>query len=147
MTGMFLSEMKNAVIKPTLKKVNADVDNLSNYRPVFNLSAFSEILERIVLHLLNFHSFYSEVQSGYRLNHSCEILLVRICDGLNKEIEAGNVAIVVLLDLSAAFDTIDHTVLLEKCIKDKISFHFIFLVASLCISDNSWCSVMFLNIL
>ena len=123
MTGIFLSEMKNAVIKPILKKVNADVDNLSNYRPVFNLSAFSEILERIVLHLLNFHSFYSEVQSGYRLNHSCEILLVRICDGLNKEIEAGNVAIVVLLDLSAAFDAIDHTVLLEKSIKDKISFH------------------------
>ena len=133
MTGIFLSEMKNAVIKPTLKKVNADVDNLSNYRPVFNLSAFSEILERIVLHLLNFHSFYSEVQSGYRLNHSCEILLVRICDGLNKEIEAGNVAIVVLLDLSAAFDTIDHTVLLEKCIKDKISFHI-----SCCFTLHKW---------
>ena len=63
-------------------------------------------------------SLYSEVQSGYRPNHSCETLLIRMCDDLNKEIEAGNVVIVVLLDLTAAFDTIDHTVLLEKLIKD-----------------------------
>ena len=121
-TGIFPSDMKKAVIKPTLKKENADVDILSNYRPVSNLSAFSKFPKRTVLNQLNFHltshSLNSEVQSGYRPNHSCETLLVRMCDGLNKEIEAGNVVIVVLLDFSAAFDTIDHTVLLEKLMKD-----------------------------
>ena len=80
------------------------------------------ILERTVLNQLNIHltrySLYSEVQSGYRPNHSCETLLVRMCDDINKEIEAGNVVIVVLLDLSAAFDTIDHKILLEKLLKD-----------------------------
>ena len=74
-------------------------------------------LNQLNVHLSR-HSLYSEVQSGYRPNHSCETLLVRMCDDINREIGAGNVVIVVLLDLSAAFDTIDHTVLLEKLLND-----------------------------
>lgn len=121
-TGAFPSLMKKAVVKPTLKKENADVDNLTNYRPVSNLSAISKILERVVLNQLNSHlttnDLYCRVQSGYRPQHSCETLLLRMCDDINKKIEANNIVIVVLLDLSAAFDTIDHTELLSKLLKD-----------------------------
>lgn len=121
-SGHFPSSMKKAVIKPTLKKDNVDKDVLSNYRPVSNLSAVSKLLERVVLNRLNCHltknKLYCEVQSGYRPHHSCETLLVRMCDDINNMIQADNIVIVVLLDLSAAFDTIDHAVLLEKLLKD-----------------------------
>ena len=121
-SGQFPSGMKKAVIKPTLKKDNVDKDVLSNYRPVSNLSAVSKLLERIVLNQLNKHltdnNLYSEAQSGYRPKHSCETLLVRMFDDINNMIQADNVVIVVLLDLSAAFDTIDHSVLLGKLLKE-----------------------------
>jgi len=121
-SGTFPSEMKSAVIKPTLKKQNVDKDVLSNYRPVSNLSAISKLLERTVLNQLNQHltenELYSKVQSGYRPKHSCETLLVRMFDDINNMIQADNIVIVVLLDLSAAFDTIDHSVLLDKLLTE-----------------------------
>ena len=67
---------------------------------------------------LNSNDLYCPVQSGYRPHHSCETLLVRMTDDINREIQAGKIVIVVLLDLSAAFDTIDHEILLEKLQKD-----------------------------
>ena len=120
-TGSFPSQIKKAVVKPTLKKENADVNSLSNYRPVSNLSAISKLLERIVLNQLNDHldtnNLHCPVQFGYHPQHSCETLLVRTTDDINKEIQVGNIVAVVLLDLSAAFDTIDHEILLEKLFK------------------------------
>lgn len=121
-TGSFPAGMKRAVVKPTLKKENADVDSLSNYRPVSNLTAISKLLERVVLNQLNEHlssnDLYCPVQSGYRPHHSCETLLVRMTDDINREIQGGNIVLVVLLDLSAAFDTIDHEILVEKLLTD-----------------------------
>ena len=68
----------------------------------------------LVNEYLNSNDLYCPVQSGYRPHHSCETLLVRMTDDINREIQAGNIVIVILLDLSAAFDTIDHDVLMEK---------------------------------
>ena len=117
-TAEFPAYMKKAVIKPTLKKENADADCLKNYRPVSNLPAISKLLERVVLDQLNQHlsenDLHCSVQSGYRPHHSCETLLVTMSDDIIREIQADNIVIVVLLDLSAAFDTIDHSILLQK---------------------------------
>jgi len=121
-TAEFPADMKNAVIKPTLKKEDADTDCLSNYRPVSNLPAISKLLERVVLDQLNNYlaenSLHCPVQSGYRPQHSCETLLVRMTEDIFKEIQSDNIVILVLLDLSAAFDTIDHGILLDKLLKD-----------------------------
>ena len=120
--GQFPSKMKKAVVKPTIKKENVDKDVLSNYRPISNLSMVSKLLERVVLEQLNEHlntnNLYSKVQSGYRPKHSCETLLVRMFDDINNMIQADNIVILVLLDLSAAFDTIDHSIVLNKLLED-----------------------------
>ena len=118
----FPLDMKKAVIKPTLKSDNADKDSLRNYRPVSNLPATSKLMERVVLDQLNCYlsenNLHCPVQSGYRPHHSCETLHLRMADDIHKEIQADNIVIVVLLDLSAAFDTIDHNILLTKLFKD-----------------------------
>lgn len=120
--AQFPKDMKKAIIKPTLKKEDADRDCLKNYRPVSNLPATSKLLERVVLdqlnHYLAVNSLHCPVQSGYRPHHSCETLLLRMTDDIFKETQSDNIVIVVLLDLSAAFDTIDHGILLDKLLVD-----------------------------
>ena len=117
-TGVFPRTMKTAVVKPTLKKSVCDQDVLSNYRPVSNLSTVSKLLERAVLQQLNAHlndnDMYCSAQSGYRQHHSCETLLIRMADDLLKKIVDDQTVLIVLLDLSAAFDTLDHDILLHK---------------------------------
>ena len=87
-----------------------------------NLPVVSKLIEKIVLDQLNDHlktnELHCPVQSGYRPNHSCETLLVRMTDDIFKEVHRDNIVIVVLLDLSAAFDTIDHSILLKKLCED-----------------------------
>ena len=121
-TAQFPANMKQAVIKPTLKRENVDRDVLKNYRPISNLPAISKLLERVILDqlntYLNHHDLHCPVQSGYRPHHSCETLLVRMTNDIRREIQAGNIVIVILLDLSAAFDTIDYNVLLDKLFND-----------------------------
>ena len=122
MMAEFPTDMKKAVIKPTLKEDGADPDCLKNYRPVSNLPAISKLLERVVLNQLNQYlaenNLHCPVQSGYRPHHSCETLLVRMTDDIFKETQSDNIVILVLLDLSAAFDTIDHGILLDKLLRD-----------------------------
>ena len=121
-TSKFPSDLKKAVIKPTLKKDDADIDCLKNYRPVSNLPVISKLLEKVVLNQLNdyleINSLHCSVQSGYRPKHSCETLLVRMTDDILKDMEQGCVVTLVLLDLSAAFDTIDHDILIKKLLED-----------------------------
>ena len=121
-SGFFPKDFKCAVIKPTLKKNDADKDILKEYRPVSNLSAVSKLLERGALNQMNDYfndnDLHCPVQSGYRPWHSCETLLIRMFDDINKEVARDQAVFVVLLDLSAAFDTIDHDILLRRLLVD-----------------------------
>ena len=69
--------------------------------------------QQLNLHLES-NNLYSTVQSGYRKHHSCETLLVRMSDDILKDINKDKVVVLLLLDLSAAFDTIDHDLLIWK---------------------------------
>ena len=117
-SGSFPRLYKHALVTPLLKKYNLPTDDLSSYRPISNLNFISKILERIIHSRLTSHldSFPSitPFQSAYRHYHSTETALLRIQNDLLLSINEQKVSALVLLDLSAAFDTIDHTILLNR---------------------------------
>ena len=89
---------------------------LKNYRPVSNLSFLSKVLERVVAarltNYMTINQLHEPMQSAYRACHSTETALVRVQNDILRTL--GGAAILVLLDLSAAFDTIDHSILLSR---------------------------------
>lgn len=115
--GVFPSSEKLARVKPLLKKPSLDLNDLKNYRPVSNLTFLSKLIEKAILNQLiphfNSNKCISDFQSAYRQHHSTETALCRIYNDLLHNIQNSNISILILLDLSAAFDTIDHKLLLK----------------------------------
>ncbi len=116
---------KHATIKPLLKQHNLDVTVLSNFRPISNLPFISKILEKVVFNqfmsYLDLNSVFETFQSGFRKQHSrpTESALLRVLNDILLSIDTGNSVVLLLLDLSAAFDTVDHSILishLEHCV-------------------------------
>lgn len=110
--------LKKALVSPILKKPQLDSVDLSNYRPVSNLPLISKVLEKIVIRQITAHlaknELLSKYQSAYRRYHSTETGLLRVLSDLMLANESGKLALLSLLDLSAAFDTIDHDFLIER---------------------------------
>ena len=88
-----------------------------NYRPVSNLYSISKILERVVAVQLQTHpdeGLMTAFQSSYWKHYSTESALLNIHNVILLNMAKGSVTALTLLDLSAAFDTIDHTILLDR---------------------------------
>jgi hypothetical protein len=119
--GMVPSYYKHALVQPFLKKSSLDPTVLSNYRPISKVPFLSKLLEKVVLKqltiFLNKHHIFDTFQSGFRSQHSTETALLRVSNDLLLSVDAGNCTALVLLDLSAAFDTVDHGILLERLSK------------------------------
>jgi len=116
--GTFPSDFKRAVVTPLLKKPSLDKESLSNYRPISNLSFLSKLTERIVKDRITDHlaanSMFNSFQSAYTKFHSTETTLLALHDDLINAMDKQQVTGLTLLDLSAAFDTIDHSILLKR---------------------------------
>ena len=123
--GEMPESLKTAVVHPLLKKSMLDPQELSNYRPVSNLSFLSKVLERVVLKQLQEHmdncGYYDPFQSAYKKCHSTETALVRVNDDLLKALDNGDSALLLLLDLSAAFDTIDFNILRNRLVEVNVT--------------------------
>ena len=119
---------KQSLVTPLLKEPSLDKNTLNNYRSISNLSLISKITERIAKSHLNEHlssnSLYNPNQSAYTKYHSTETTLLSLHDHLITAISHQQVSWFCLLELSAAFDTIDHSILLHRlsswfCIADS----------------------------
>ena len=110
--------VKTAHIRPLLKKIGLDSDILKNYRNVSNLTFISKVIEKVISGRLNEHlinnSLFDPLQSAYRDKHSTETALIKVQNDILSALDAGSSAILLMLDLSAAFDTIDHYILLSR---------------------------------
>ena len=115
-TGIFPDNMKLAKVIPIYKK--SDSSNMSNYRPISILPSISKIIEIIVFNQLNTyfhkHKLLNTNQYGFQSKHSTELTALHIVDKVIKDLDRNCVPINIYLDLSKAFDTLDHTILLSK---------------------------------
>ena len=108
-TGDFPISCKSSIVIPLIKKTEKW---LKNYRPVSNLSLLSKVIEKVISisilgHILD-NNIVDSFQSAYRAGHSCETALLRVYNDIVTTVGKGNESFLVLLDLSAAFNTIDH---------------------------------------
>jgi len=89
-----------------------------SYRPISNLSVVSKLLERLVskqlMRYLDDNDLLPDLQSAYRGHHSTETAVLKVLSDILSALDTGNLAMLTLLDLSAAFDSVDHNTLLQR---------------------------------
>jgi hypothetical protein len=109
---------KAAYITPRLKKPDLDPADVRPYRPISNLPVVSKLLERLVssrlLAILRSADLLPPQQSAYRTGHSTETAVLKVMSDILLALDRGDFAALVLLDLSAAFDTVDHVILVRR---------------------------------
>lgn len=116
-TGCFPDNFKKALVTPLLKKPNAALEH-KNYRPVSNLPFLSKVVERAVADQIGKHcakhNLDDPLQSAYRKGHSTETALLKVTNDLLLSMDKKQTTLLALLDLSAAFDTVPHNLLLNR---------------------------------
>jgi hypothetical protein len=119
--GYFPSSQKHALVTPLIKKNNLDKCELKNYRPISNLSFTSKLIERAasrqLTQYLETNQLLPHCQSAYRRFHSTETAILKVYSDIVDMIDGGEVVLLGMLDLSAAFDTVEHSILLERLCK------------------------------
>ena len=109
--GVFSEKWKSATVKPLIMSQNKGTIP-QNYRPVSNLTLLSKVFEKITLnqftqHCEDYH-LLPNYQSAYRKFHSCKTSLIKLVNDLLWAMEKQEVTAMTVLDLSVAFDTVDH---------------------------------------
>ena len=108
---------KLALSNPLLKKPRLDFEIYANFRPISNLIFISKLTENVVASQLVDYVMRNDLdetfQSAYKQLHSTETALVRVNNDILVALDNHQSVILLLLDLSAAFDTVDHGILLD----------------------------------
>ena len=110
--GHFPNMFKTAEVRPLLKKAGTDDSNFSNYRPISNLNTISKLIERLYLSRIQSHVSLAPSsnmhQSAYKKQHSTETAILKILNDVGQNADTKRATLLIGLDLSAAFDTINH---------------------------------------
>ena len=117
-SGLLPKELKVALLSSILKKLYADFEQFSHFRPVSNLKFLSKLIEKTVFLQLNSYlgenDLHERRQSAYKIFHSTGTALLTVTNDILLSLDKGENVFLVLLDLSAAFDTINHSFLLVR---------------------------------
>ena len=115
-TSTVPTTFKRAILRPLLKKQGLDTSEYKNFRPVSNLPFISKIMEKVVCKRIEAHmvanGLFDDLQSAYRSHASTETALIKVNNDILATLDKGQHAALIMLDLSAAFDTLDHDVFL-----------------------------------
>ena len=115
-TGIFPSKLKIAKVIPILKR--SDETIFDNYRPISILPSISKVCERIIFNQIHNYFHVNNLdfcsQYGFRKEHCTELAVLELIDRITQHLDKGTTPINVYLDLSKAFDTLDHNILLHK---------------------------------
>jgi len=116
--GRLPISQRHAIATPLLKKPGLDTADMSNYRPVSNLGFMSKVVERAVAIRLNDYLTRNDLlprhQSAYRKKQSTETAMLRVWSDVLMAADTRQVTLLCLLDLSAAFDCVDHDLLVHR---------------------------------
>ena len=115
---VFPTSEKRGIIYPLLKAHDLDIELLSNYRPITNVSYLSKLIETAIYTQLYEHISVNDIlpvrQSAYRQHHSTESALTSLHSDIITNIDGNLHTLLISLDLSAAFDSVDHNLLLNE---------------------------------
>ena len=115
-TGIFPDQLKIAKVIPIYKK--GDHTLVDNYRPVSLLSSISKLFEKVAYEqlyaYLHLNKLLYRSQYGFRPDHSTELAVLELTDRALIKIDEKQLPIAIYMDLSKAFDTLDHKILLKK---------------------------------
>ena len=104
-------------MRTRIKKPSLDPLDIRSYRPISNLSFISKVVERLAVNRFSDHAsqhnLLPERQYAYRRYHSTDTAVIIVHNDIVRSTDAGFVSALVLLDLSAAFDTVDRNILIE----------------------------------
>lgn len=138
-SGTFPNSWKQILLRPILKKGKSDPLDVKSYRPISNLCTLSKILEKLVSSqikdFLCSNDLFPYLQSAYRSYHSTETAILKLTMDIFRSQDKGNVCLLSFLDLSSAFDSVNHLTLLRRL---QISFGF-------CDSVLAWFSSFLTN--
>ena len=113
-SGCVPHSLKQAILKLLLKKASLDHEILRNFRPISNLKLIRKVVANRLVSYLEQNHLDEPLQSAYKKFHSCETALVRVQNDMLCAIDKRCCVALLLLDLSAAFDTVDHNILLQR---------------------------------
>ncbi len=140
LTGIFPTAFKQARVTPLLKKPTLNTSLIENYRPVSPLPFIAKTLERVdfnkVSLFLSQNNKLDAKQSGFRSGHSTETALLSVTKALRTAKADSKSSVLILLDLSAAFDTVNHQILLSTL--SSLGFHFAGLNPISLVSLSGW---------
>ena len=116
--GCLPASQKHAIISPIIKKAGMDAEDVKSYRPISNLTYMSKLIERMVYRqittYLEANHLLPKFQSGFRARHSTETAVLKVLSNIFTATDQGSIGLLGLLDMSAAFDRVDHEILLLR---------------------------------